>query len=652
MRCIQHTTSLGLLSVFVYICGTATRCDAQSSSGPQRTSRAISILGDHLYLHGGSTIESANQEPDCSPDLFRLFIGRTNEWNITESSVSGWELVEPPYDPKNVLGRPPAAGLGLTALPWQGFNTNETISPQLTKAAPKTVDDDDDVLAEGHFSFLVEFGRLGCANESSSDGGGKDTSAIGFNIYDKYKNIWKTIDFEVTDPATNTSLSPAEWVKGNWQAPVVLLDPVTMTWHIILQSSTPLRQVIISRSFGNMDGNATAEEEEFSWWDFQGRKTILRQTIEFLSSGWTLTSDLNHTAPYVGRGTATFVDEMIVVISGEANSFIPGDLDPFSGDLRACDHAFVFSLATKQWRRVELSVQGGGAPPATREGAAFVTVGKTIVMHGGVKPFETVLNDLWILDTTTWTWTRGPDAPSPRAGHTLIPYHEYLLAVSGFNVGPNVPLTSPLPILAYNTNTSSWTDVVRATVRPSALVSGVTRVMIFILSAIIACALLIIVLAVSWLRRWNLRNYMKVDDEAYGMEGFDRQSGQYPLEREQDLRVRKKLAQLEEMTGLSAIDEETEEDTEDEEDDEMEYDYSTRVLRSKDDQEHLLYDPQPKPKSSFRRKRSVSFAEVVEVRDPSSFDGDSDDDEDSEDDQPKPREQIRLKDDEHSGSSQ
>ncbi|KAF9972552.1 hypothetical protein BGZ73_004322 [Actinomortierella ambigua] len=502
----------------------------------------------------------------------------------------------------------------------------------MTKAAPTTFDDDDDVLAEGHFPFLVEFGRLKCvdANESKLDG---DVPAIGFNVYDRPKNIWKTVDFEVNDPATNTSLNRLEWITGDWHAPVVLLDSINMTWHIILQSSTPLRQVIISRNFGDVvdDNDEDGEEDEtFSWWDGAGRKTILRQTVEFLSRGWTLTSNLNHTAPFVGRGTATFVNGMIVVISGPGNSFTPGDLDPQSGELRACDHAFVFSMDEKKWHRVELSVQDGGALPATRGNAAFITVGNTIVMHGGIKPFETILNDLWILNTETWTWSRGPDAPAPRAGHTLIPYHEYLLAVSGFDMGPNLPLEQPLPILAYNTNTSTWTDTLRATVYPSQLVSGVTKVMIFILSAIIACALFAMVCSVSWLRRWNLRNYMKVDDEAYGMEGFSRRSGAFQEDREQDLRVRKKLAQLEEMTGLSAIDEETEEDEteEDEDDDEMEYeDASNRRWRrgSKDDRQRLLYNAQPTPISVTRSDRTVSFAEVVEVREPEIFGSDGED---------------------------
>ncbi|KAF9157897.1 hypothetical protein DFQ26_008193 [Actinomortierella ambigua] len=595
-----------------------------------------------MYL-AGSTVEKANQEPDCSPDLFRLFLGRTNTWNITDSSIGGWELVDPPYDPKNLLGRPPAAGLGLTALPWQGFNPNETTSPQTTKAAPKTFDDDDDVLAEGHFPFLVEFGRLGCVDVDGDDSGkpGNNGLAIGFNVYDRQKNIWKTVDFEVSDPATNTSLSHTEWITGNWQAPVVLLDSVNMTWHIILQSSTPLRQVIITRSIADAgEDDQEREEEAFSWWDGPGRKTILRQTVEFLSRGWTLTSNLNHTAPFVGRGTATYVNGLIVVISGQGNAFTPGDSDPLSGGLRACDHAFVFSLDTKQWRRVELSVQGGGAQPATRENAAFITVGKTIVMYGGIMPFETVLKDLWTLDTETWTWTRGPDAPSPRAGHSLIPYHEYLLAVSGFDVGPNLPLTGALPILAYNTHLSSWTDTLRATVHPSELVSGVTKIMIFILSAVIACTVCGIVFSVSWLRRWNLRNYMKVDGEAYGMDGFSHhRSGQFQQDREQDLRVRKKLAQLEEMTGLSAIDEETEGETEDDDDygdDEIEYEdargrwrrgsSSSSISNNGGVGQRLLHNnTQRNPISVTRSDRSVSFAEVVEVREPETFDSDGSD---------------------------
>ena len=73
----------------------------------------------------------------------------------------------------------------------------------------------------------------------------------------------------------------------------------------------------------------------------------------------------------------------------------------------------------------------------------FTVVGSKIYMHGGVKPYQTVLSDLWVLDTDTWTWTRAADGPGPRADHTLLQYHEYLLAVSGkfypFPVHPQQP---------------------------------------------------------------------------------------------------------------------------------------------------------------------------------------------------------------------
>ena len=52
-------------------------------------------------------------------------------------------------------------------------------------------------------------------------------------------------------------------------------------------------------------------------------------------------------------------------------------------------------------------------------------------MYGGVKPYQTVLKDFWILDTETWTWQRGPDGPGPRADHTLLQYYEYIIVVSG-----------------------------------------------------------------------------------------------------------------------------------------------------------------------------------------------------------------------------
>ncbi|KAG9063776.1 hypothetical protein KI688_003888 [Linnemannia hyalina] len=131
-------------------------------------------------------------------------------------------------------------------------------------------------------------------------------------------------------------------------------------------------------------------------------------------------------------------------------------------------------------------------------------------MYGGVKPYQTVLKDFWTLDTETWTWQRGPDGPGPRADHTLLQYYEYIFVVSGYNVSLNVPLTETLPLMVFDTNTTSWTDTIRPTLdAETTYVSDMTRAAIIIGTVIFAVVLMVIALSTHLLRKWNQRNYIK-----------------------------------------------------------------------------------------------------------------------------------------------
>ena len=83
------------------------------------------------------------------------------------------------------------------------------------------------------------------------------------------------------------------------------------------------------------------------------------------------------------------------------------------------------------------AVQFGGEPPAPRSGhVACCLDGHRVLVHGGWDPRANdaegdgelgpeIWDDLLILDTRTWSWSRPRAvhgaAPSPRTGHTLVP---------------------------------------------------------------------------------------------------------------------------------------------------------------------------------------------------------------------------------------
>ncbi|KAG0029873.1 hypothetical protein BGZ82_007696 [Podila clonocystis] len=411
------------------------------------------------------------------------------DWNITNST---WE----PVEPKETATLPPVAGLGLKTLLVPGNRTAHITNGTVAHA-------------DNTSPFMIEFGRSGCADEET-EGGPASTSGlsgIAFNIYNPVMNTWQVTDLvnisDALTPPLTSGLNANLTRIGNWLSPVVAVDYVNLAWYIILQSRVPLRQLILKKDISKL--TLFMSKIDLT----ESSSTLFPD--ELLFEGWETVSDRNETAPFVGRGVATMMRDSIVIISGTANSFTPGDAN--IAELRGCDHAYLFSTVDHTWKRQELSVANDGVFPETREKAAFIAVGPKIFMHGGIKPYQTVLQDFWILDTETWTWTRLLDGPGPRADHSLLQYHEYLFAVSGSNVGRNTPIEAVLPIMAYNTISSAWTNTIRATLDvETTFISNVTRAAIIIGTVVFASVLVVIALSTHLLRKWNQRNYTKVDE--------------------------------------------------------------------------------------------------------------------------------------------
>ncbi|KAG9326778.1 hypothetical protein KVV02_008668 [Mortierella alpina] len=471
------------ISLVAFLLGLLRESKAQVGPGPILSSQTISILGDELYVHGGSRLDSF-LEDDCSSELWRLRLGHSESWNL---SSAVWEAV-PLKEGVSIL--PPVSGMGLKSINIPGNDTlaiSNGTSTRIQSISP----------------FMVEFGRRGCAYDNEKEAEAHKDPWIGFNMYNPVMNTWDVMD--LVNATRDLGLNRTETlVLGDWTSPTVAVDYVGFAWYIILQSTTPLRQVLLRKDLASLV--QFMERVDLT----ESSATVFPSTL--LLEGWNVTSVLNETAPFVGKGVATVVRNTIVILSGTANSFTAGDAD--LGQLRGCDHAYLFSLSDNTWTRQDLTVVNNGAMPDTREKAAFLAVGSKIYMHGGVKPYQTVLSDLWILDTETWTWQRGPDGPGPRADHTLLQYHDYIMAVSGFDVGRNVPVASTLPVMAFDTNTTSWTDTIRPTMDvETSFITNVTRIAIITGTVIFALVMLVIALSTHLLRKWNQRNYTKVDED-------------------------------------------------------------------------------------------------------------------------------------------
>ena len=96
----------------------------------------------------------------------------------------------------------------------------------------------------------------------------------------------------------------------------------------------------------------------------------------------------------------------------------------------------------------------------------------------------------------------------------------------GFDVGRNVPVVSVLPILAFDTNTTTWTQIIRATLdEETTFFTNVTRAAIILGTVAVGLILLGMALSTRLRRSWNQRNYMMVS-ENFELDEQQRRAGQ------------------------------------------------------------------------------------------------------------------------------
>ncbi|KAI9594768.1 hypothetical protein BDF19DRAFT_423190 [Syncephalis fuscata] len=95
------------------------------------------------------------------------------------------------------------------------------------------------------------------------------------------------------------------------------------------------------------------------------------------------------------------------------------------------DKVNVYSKEKAIWTSVTTH---GNTPPARREHTAVVS-GNNIIIYGGCdQSYSSFYDDVWVLDTNSWTWTQKniPNSPPGRYEHTATMLGKYMLIGFGF----------------------------------------------------------------------------------------------------------------------------------------------------------------------------------------------------------------------------
>ncbi|KAF9977437.1 hypothetical protein BGZ73_006064 [Actinomortierella ambigua] len=170
-------------------------------------------------------------------------------------------------------------------------------------------------------------------------------------------------------------------------------------------------------------------------------------------------------APFVDVGAAVFVNGMIVVVGGGRPlayaDLLANQTDDFASfGYYKTDRCWSYDPVAKQWTKRTLTAAGGSFPTPRRL-HALLAVDKKIYMHGGntttTDPETAFATDLWILDTTTWAWSKGTASDNGRAYHTLVRFQNTLIAVSGYSRQPtNSNPSQNAFLMMYSLENGGW----------------------------------------------------------------------------------------------------------------------------------------------------------------------------------------------------
>ncbi|KAJ1812023.1 hypothetical protein LPJ75_003861, partial [Coemansia sp. RSA 2598] len=161
---------------------------------------------------------------------------------------------------------------------------------------------------------------------------------------------------------------------------------------------------------------------------------------------------------------------------------------------------YVYSTSLRQWSRRTTS---GTAPVNRRDHVATVVNKTLIVIHGGADiTFTKAFDDVAVLDTDTWVWTK-PDvtgAPAARYAHSAVQAGPYMMITFGNTLADDSTALASGDYGLYILDTSSWQFVTQFEPSRSGLVlhykntklAGATIFGLLVASAAGICVLLIV----------------------------------------------------------------------------------------------------------------------------------------------------------------
>lgn len=119
-------------------------------------------------------------------------------------------------------------------------------------------------------------------------------------------------------------------------------------------------------------------------------------------------------------------------------------------------NVYSFGAVSKEWSLVETSVEDGlSSGPLQRGGHSGSLIGSKVYIFGGETPNRSPLDELWVLDLESMTWSK-PDvagqAPVARSSHSAVTYQDRYVVI--FGGGSIANCYNDLVVL--DTQTMSW----------------------------------------------------------------------------------------------------------------------------------------------------------------------------------------------------
>ncbi|KAG9072388.1 hypothetical protein KI688_000158 [Linnemannia hyalina] len=389
---------------------------AQPQNVPPRTTRAITLIGENLYLYGGSSSGG-----DCYSDMFSLnlnpaegFVAPEAKWNSITTSGDTPVLGADSW----AVGAADGAGLLVYGQSLCPQNLDKSANPPHTYTS-----------SSGSALFQNTDGNWGLVRTGSNIFGNRSVvndQPVPVQVVDTQGQVVYTFEYDFFNPQLGMQL---------WSFPTsnLVTNIAEFAKNTTMLTSLPPTPVPLPPTNGT---NTTVPAPP----------APVKATL----------------APWIDVGSAVFVSGTIVVVGGgkDAGERLKGDnYDAASGYLKM-DRCWVYTIATNEWAIRNLTGDGGSFP-LPRRLHALAVVGSKIYMHGGnttqTIPTDAYASDMWILDTQAWTWTMAPSSSQGRAQHTLVFTNNNLLAVSGFQF-----LTSPTKgaqnsfLGIYDLATSTW----------------------------------------------------------------------------------------------------------------------------------------------------------------------------------------------------